>query len=34
MRIINDILREYLDKICIYYLDNILIYLGSEEEHI
>jgi hypothetical protein len=33
MRIMNNVLREYLDKIYIYYLDNILIYLGSEEEY-
>ena len=30
----NKVLKEYLDRICIYYLDNILIYSGSEEEHI
>ena len=34
MRIINKVLKEYLDKICIYYLDDILIYSGSEEEHV
>ena len=25
-RFVNDILREYLDVFCVYYLDNILIY--------
>jgi hypothetical protein len=34
IRIINKVLREYLDKIYIYYLNNILIYLESKEEYI
>ena len=34
MRIINEVLKDYLDRIYIYYLDDILIYSGSEEEHV
>ena len=34
IRIMNEVLKEYLDRICICYLDNILIYSGSEEEHV
>jgi RNase H-like domain found in reverse transcriptase/Reverse transcriptase (RNA-dependent DNA polymerase)/Integrase zinc binding domain/Chromo (CHRromatin Organisation MOdifier) domain/Integrase core domain len=30
----NDCLREYLDKFCVAYLDDILIYSDSLEEHI
>jgi hypothetical protein len=30
---INYILREYLDDFIIAYLDNIIIYLNSVEEH-
>jgi hypothetical protein len=29
----NDILREYLDRFCVAYLDDILIYSDSLEEH-
>jgi hypothetical protein len=31
--LINEALRKHLDKICIVYLDNILIYSKNEEEH-
>ena len=30
---INSILGEYLNKFVIAYLDNIIIYFNSEEEH-
>ncbi|OCK86692.1 uncharacterized protein K441DRAFT_598231, partial [Cenococcum geophilum 1.58] len=30
---INNILREYLDKFVIVYLNNIIIYLINKEEH-
>ena len=30
---INSILEEYLDKFIIAYLDNIIIYFNSKEEH-
>ena len=30
---IHDVLREYLDDFCISYMDDILIYSPSEEEH-
>jgi len=30
---INSILREHLDKFVIVYLNNIIIYLESKEEH-
>ena len=30
---INSVLGEYLDKFIIAYLDNIIIYFNSEEEH-
>ena len=30
---INSVLGEYLDKFIILYLDNIIIYFNSEEEH-
>ena len=33
-RLMNDALHEYLDIFVIVYLDNILVYLTSEEEHI
>jgi hypothetical protein len=32
-RFINDALREYLDQFCSVYLDNILIYSKTKEEH-
>ena len=31
--LINDILRKYLDKFYIIYLDNILIFLNNKKEH-
>jgi hypothetical protein len=31
---INEVLREYLDIFCVAYLDDILIYSDSEEEHV
>ena len=31
---VNDVIREYLDKFAITYLDDILIYSNSLEEHI
>jgi hypothetical protein len=33
MYLMNDIFREYLDKFVIVFLDDILIYSNSEEEH-
>jgi len=30
---INSVLGEHLDKFVIVYLDNIIIYLNSKEEH-
>jgi len=30
---INSVLREYLDKFVIAYLNNIIIYLKNKEEH-
>jgi len=32
-RRINSILREYLDEFVMAYLDNIIIYLNSEEKY-
>jgi len=32
-RQINSVLGEYLDEFIIAYLNNIIIYLNSEEEH-
>ena len=32
-RAMNDILRPYLDKFCMVYLDDILIYSRTEKEH-
>jgi hypothetical protein len=32
-RFINDVLREYLDQFCSAYLDDILIYSKTKEEH-
>ena len=34
IRIINEILRLFLDKFYIYYLDDIIIYLKDVEEHV
>lgn len=33
-RLINSILREYMNKICVVYLDDILIFSSSLEEHV
>lgn len=33
-RLINSVLREYINKICVVYLDDILIFSTSIEEHI
>jgi hypothetical protein len=32
--IINDVLQEHLDNFVVIYLDNILIYLCNEQDHI
>ena len=32
--LINDVLREYLDVFCSAYLDDILVYSNSKEEHV
>ena len=34
IRLINNTLREYLDIFIVVYLDDILVYLENEEEHI
>jgi hypothetical protein len=34
MRVMNDILRPYLDSFVIMYLDDILVYISTWEEHI
>jgi hypothetical protein len=34
MRMMNDVLRPYLDKTCIAYLDDILVYSQTIEQHI
>ena len=34
MRVINDVFRSYIDKFVIVYLDDILIFSSSWEEHI
>ena len=31
--LINDILKEYLDRFCVIYLDDILIYSNNIEDH-
>ena len=33
-RLINNVLRLYLDVYYIYYLDDILVYLKNEEQHV
>jgi Reverse transcriptase (RNA-dependent DNA polymerase) len=32
--LVNDVLREFLDQFCVTYLDDILIYLETKEQHI
>ena len=32
--LINDTLREYLDRFCVVYLDNILIYSNNTENYV
>jgi hypothetical protein len=34
IRIINEILKLFLDKFYIYYLDDIIIYLKDVKEHV
>ena len=29
----NDVLREYLDRFCVIYLDNIFIFLNNEKKY-
>jgi hypothetical protein len=33
MCLMNDVLRDYLDKFVIVFLDEILVYSNSKEEH-
>lgn len=33
-RLINDVLSEYINKICVVYMDDILIFSGSLQEHV
>jgi hypothetical protein len=33
MRLVNDVLRPYLDSFFVFYWDNILVYSGTWEEH-
>ena len=33
-RLVNNVLRLYLDKICVAYLDDILVYSRNERQHI
>ncbi len=32
-RLMNDVLRDYLRKFCLVYLDNIIIYSKSLQDH-
>jgi hypothetical protein len=34
MRVMNDVFRPFLDNIAIVYLDNILIFSGTWDEHV
>jgi hypothetical protein len=34
MRLMNNVLREFLDICAIYYLDDILVYSRNEKEHV
>lgn len=34
MRLMNDILRDYLDKFVVVYLDDVLIYSKTEDDHL
>lgn len=34
MRLVNDVLRPYLDSFVIVYLDDILVYSSTQKEHI
>ena len=34
MRLMNDVLRPYIDKFCVAFLDDVLIYSRSESEHL
>ena len=34
MRLMNDVLRPYIDKFCVAFLDDVLIYSRSETEHL
>jgi len=34
MCLMNNVLRPYLDKFFIMFIDDILIYSGNEEEHV
>ena len=32
--LINNILKKYLDKFCVIYLNNILIFLNNKKEYV